>query len=290
MRGIFIIVVLVLTTTRLGWNATVSGLEAAVDIDSLILEERIFTQDREVPLEQDDDGGVGNGGATATVERPLLETDPFLQQQPTSSPQTDNQVEPRSASSVVVVDDDKILDEQTYLDLFGEWAKEFLTQKLIPTSDPECQWNWKHGRCEPSCLCDFEPKRGDFHLGRACRRRKLPVAAAAEEEMECIEDDASSSSLLRFLPTPLIQHMIHDMKERSKQVQSRVATEWDKVMDSVQLQVCQDVREQCSTDAAAAVGALSEDRVFAWQERLFCKDIIDDCSTASPPSDVHSTP
>ena len=32
-------------------------------------------------------------------------------------------------------------DEQTYLDLFGERAKELLTQHIIPSTDAECRWD-----------------------------------------------------------------------------------------------------------------------------------------------------
>jgi hypothetical protein len=44
-------------------------------------------------------------------------------------------------------------------------------------------------RCEPSCRCHFRPRRGDYHLGRSCRRLRRPhddVAAAADDDDECI--------------------------------------------------------------------------------------------------------
>lgn len=63
-------------------------------------------------------------------------------------------------------------DEQTLLDMFGEAAKEFLTQRVIPPTNSDCRWDWRHARCEPFCDCSFQPRWGDFHLGRSCRQRK----------------------------------------------------------------------------------------------------------------------
>ncbi|KAL3772104.1 hypothetical protein ACHAW5_004942 [Stephanodiscus triporus] len=65
-------------------------------------------------------------------------------------------------------------DEQTYLDLFGERAKELLTQHVIPTTDAECHWDWRMGRCEPYCVCAYQFLWGDYHLGRSCRYRLNP--------------------------------------------------------------------------------------------------------------------
>ena len=68
--------------------------------------------------------------------------------------------------------DDEQLD--TYLDLFGEKAKELLTQHIIPSTDAECRWDWRMGRCEPYCICGFNFLWGDYHLGRSCRLRPGP--------------------------------------------------------------------------------------------------------------------
>ena len=65
-------------------------------------------------------------------------------------------------------------DDLTYLDLFGERAKELLTQHLVPSTDAECHWDWRTGRCEPYCACAIRFLWGDFHLGRSCRFRHSP--------------------------------------------------------------------------------------------------------------------
>jgi len=66
-------------------------------------------------------------------------------------------------------------DESSLLDLFGESAKDFLTHRLIPTTDAFCRWHWKNLRCESHCSCTFIPKWGDYHLGRSCRKRPAPL-------------------------------------------------------------------------------------------------------------------
>ena len=41
----------------------------------------------------------------------------------------------------------------------------------IPDTDTECRWDWRSTRCEPHCECKLQAKWGDYHLGRACRKR-----------------------------------------------------------------------------------------------------------------------
>ena len=62
-------------------------------------------------------------------------------------------------------------DEATLLDLFGEAAKELLTKHIVPPTDAQCRWDWRHLRCEPHCDCALTPLYGDYSLGRACRVR-----------------------------------------------------------------------------------------------------------------------
>jgi hypothetical protein len=91
-------------------------------------------------------------------------------------------------------------DDRTLLDIFGEVAKQYLTQRLvssktigtyvrfsplstdskvvglsfpmkIPDTDEDCVWDWRSIRCEPACACSFQLLPWDYHLGRSCRRR-----------------------------------------------------------------------------------------------------------------------
>ena len=59
--------------------------------------------------------------------------------------------------------------EQSLLEVFGDVAKQWLVKNLAPTTDPQCTWSWRFGRCEPRCQCQFAPKLGDYWPGRACR-------------------------------------------------------------------------------------------------------------------------
>jgi hypothetical protein len=60
----------------------------------------------------------------------------------------------------------------SYLDIFGEFSKEYIIHHLIPPTDAQCDWNWNYLRCEPFCICDYQYKLGDYHVGRSCRLRE----------------------------------------------------------------------------------------------------------------------
>jgi len=60
----------------------------------------------------------------------------------------------------------------------------------IPDTDVECDWNWKHARCEPFCKCSFQGSWGDYHLGRACRLQKH-YKEEAVSDLDQIETDES---------------------------------------------------------------------------------------------------
>jgi hypothetical protein len=75
---------------------------------------------------------------------------------------------------------DQERDDRTWLDVFGQVAKEYLTTQLIPPTDASCVWDWRVARCEPFCQCAFLPVWGDYHLGRSCRYRPEAVCAPQE--------------------------------------------------------------------------------------------------------------
>lgn len=74
-------------------------------------------------------------------------------------------------------------DDRTLLDIFGEVAKEYFTQKVIPPTDAECRWDWRSMRCEPYCLCNYIPCVGDYHIGRSCRLNPTFKEKSQEEAM-----------------------------------------------------------------------------------------------------------
>mmetsp|Transcript_16484 Transcript_16484/g.33598 ORF Transcript_16484/g.33598 Transcript_16484/m.33598 type:complete len:291 (-) Transcript_16484:37-909(-) len=78
-------------------------------------------------------------------------------------------------------------DDRSLLDMFGEASKEYLTNNFFPPTSEGCDWNWRHGRCEPACECRLRYEFGDFHLGRSCRRRG--EGGGREEEPSSNSDD-----------------------------------------------------------------------------------------------------
>jgi hypothetical protein len=80
-------------------------------------------------------------------------------------------------------------DDRTLLDLFGQVAKEYLTQKLIRETDAECRWDWRSIRCEPASYCSFQFLSGDYHLGRSCRRKRRQGGGGAGEGGDCCSGD-----------------------------------------------------------------------------------------------------
>ena len=150
------------------------------------------------------------------------------------------------------VDDDEY-DERTLLDTFGEVAKEYLTQKVIPDTDVECKWDWRFVRCEPFCECEFIPKRWDYHLGRSCRRQ-------VKESCDPVESRPTSNPLQL-----VIQRTVRGSQKAAHSVAGKVKRGYDKV----QANVCDDLPEiDCSFEIP----------IIAWQQRLLCRDSIPECA------------
>jgi hypothetical protein len=151
-------------------------------------------------------------------------------------------------------------DDRTLLDTFGEVAKEYLTQKVIPETDLECKWDWRFVQCEPFCECAFLPRRGDYHLGRSCRRRTKLIE-------EC---DPESSTRPMEIP---LQIAIQKVVQRSQKAVQSVANRTRKSYETIQTNVCGKLPAmECSE------GKLPE---IAWQERLLCRKMIPDCQPGS---------
>ncbi|KAL7542115.1 hypothetical protein ACHAXR_011548 [Thalassiosira sp. AJA248-18] len=91
-------------------------------------------------------------------------------------------------------------DEQTYLDLFGERAKELFTQHIIPSTDAECRWDWRMGRCEPYCVCGFQFLWGDYHLGRSCQHH---WTIARQKACETVKKKVEERAQIRNQPVVL---------------------------------------------------------------------------------------
>lgn len=168
-----------------------------------------------------------------------------------------------SASSTSSKADADEFDDRTLLDTFGEAAKQYLTQNVIPPTDPQCKWDWRSVRCEPFCECAFSPKRGDYHLGRSCR-------AAVKENCDPIESVPEANTL---------QLIIQRMVQESRKVVGVAEDTAKKGYHTMQTRVCDSMQEvQCKENG--------ELPVIAWQERLFCRHKIPTCDGAET-SDGH---
>ena len=54
----------------------------------------------------------------------------------------------------------------------------------IPPTDAACRWDWRTLQCTPACLCSYQQRRGDYHVGRSCRYRTTTTFV-----VECNDDD-----------------------------------------------------------------------------------------------------
>lgn len=85
-------------------------------------------------------------------------------------------------------------------------------------------------RCEPSCQCQFQPKRGDYHVGRSCRKQPLVANdcvppkpwndhAAAQRFLSLAHQ---TTLLLRDKVVRTLQEVVLHAKMHYNQVQDRV--------------------------------------------------------------------
>ena len=143
-------------------------------------------------------------------------------------------------------------DERTLLDTFGESAKEFLTQKVIPQTSSNCYWDWRHVRCEPYCSCHFKIKWGDYHLGRACRTREDVTEVTYCE----IPPDALYAKILNVTISKSL--LLGNAVRTKSQVTLQKTGER---ISQIQYDVCENIPESC----------FSGER--NWKEKLLCGHI-----------------
>lgn len=144
-------------------------------------------------------------------------------------------------------------DERTLLDTFGEAAKEYLTQKVIPPTSIDCYWDWRHVRCEPYCRCHFSFEWGDYHLGRACRTRDLQSIS----NTTC--DLPPDTRLAKVLQATIRQSQQLGMAVQTQALVTLQTT--GARISQVQAQVCDSLPETC----------FSGER--HWKEKLLCGHI-----------------
>lgn len=129
--------------------------------------------------------------------------------------------------------------DKTYLDLFGEAAKRILTN--FPSTNRECRWDWRSLHCEPKCSCNFMPRLGDYHLGRACR--SVPSE-------ECLDAEIRLNIYLEAWTR---------LSSYRKKLSERMATHLSRVQEST----CKRV---------AMNSCFPEEQIpISWQESLLCR-------------------
>ena len=208
--------------------------------------------------------------------------------------------------------------EKTYLDLFGESAKEFLTKKApeklkttFPATDKDCRWDWRYIRCEPYCGCSLQPKIPfDFHFGRACRKRshlgrggtkgQIGTKKTPFEEIDemyrlyCnMEHEKPLTPPPPSIPSPFPflaksgKATWNILRNKADPVVEKAIDEFEILHGRVQTVVCKDLKIRCNENEREGSSGnyfanSSTPMEFAWQERLFCRDVVHECNASSP--------
>lgn len=86
----------------------------------------------------------------------------------------------------------------------------------IPETDEECQWDWRSVKCEPACECKLQAQLGDYHLGRACRKRKVVQDV-------CVAVDPASI----WQDTPVTRRLWSLVTQTGDIVKLKVAKAWE---------------------------------------------------------------
>ena len=147
----------------------------------------------------------------------------------------------------------------------------------IPSTDVDCKWDWRSLQCESHCYCSLQWQRGDYHLGRACRRYRIPTNSSHpsqpnddEEEEVCVPttfilDQPVPRRLVSLVrqTTDILLHKIHrSMRSLIRNVQDRYQI--------LQRQICSDLYSQLyvTLDGTQCWVLLPESLTIL--ERIFC--------------------
>ena len=162
----------------------------------------------------------------------------------------------------------------TYLDIFGEISKDILTNQIIPKTSKECDWNWMHLRCEPFCICSYQPIFGDYHLGRSCRLRSLDKKDASTGQQEDEEDHLSVDFFNSCSEPPsTLTYKIMDNVRRGLIFSWKKMALSDRVMNA-KSQMCDSLvkDENQVNDGDEPMNPIFEKPVRALRRSLHCKE------------------
>jgi hypothetical protein len=115
-------------------------------------------------------------------------------------------------------------------------------------------------RCESACDCELNFKRGDYHLGRACRLRRKAILNCDESKIEPV----------------ISRRLVSLTKQTTEILRDKVNNAVRKIVDprmrSLQSKVCEDLlRLHDHVDGHCLPQGQLPVRTI--QERIFCRDI-----------------
>jgi hypothetical protein len=155
------------------------------------------------------------------------------------------------------------------------------TLKQIPETDAECRWDWRSVRCEPACECALQPKRGDYHLGRSCRRR--PFFDSDDEntgsngmDMTCVDVDAATLWLERPATRRIVSLIVQTgqiLRDRSRAVIHQVRSGSIQRFHRMQTNVCTDLWTMTHGQANGGCLSIDDLPMTSIQERMLCGSV-----------------
>ena len=146
----------------------------------------------------------------------------------------------------------------------------------------ECKWDWRSLKCEQACHCNFQFQKGDYHLGRSCRRRKVELEVC--EQTVFVLDKAIPKRILS-----LVRQTTDILKAKIKRTTQNV---WQKAThryEAVQQNVCSDLTAMVNErQTAGAASCWPSPPILTLPERIFCRHMEFPACTGSSDS-THTT-
>lgn len=114
------------------------------------------------------------------------------------------------------------LDDISILELFYENAKRSFISS-IPSTDADCSFNWKIGKCYPPCKCSFQFKIGDYLPSRSCR-----ITPESVLNPNCKEEEENVPWVLHIVNATknLVTKVGRTIKDRAPPTDSECAWNW----------------------------------------------------------------
>jgi hypothetical protein len=133
----------------------------------------------------------------------------------------------------------------------------------IPPTDVDCRWDWRSFRCESSCHCRLQWKRGDYHLGRACRRR--------------VQDLVLCPPTVFVIDRPIPKRLVSLLQQTSDILRTKVQRIFEKFQNSIQYRFAMVQNRLCLDLWSYLYEAVDGSQCWLWiptsttiLERIFC--------------------